>query len=357
MDEIIPHPPKGARSTDKELIVVTGSSGRIGYGLIKRLAENYRVVGLDRVGPPYPPKEAECVNFDITDEEAIDSAMERIRYGYGSKISSVVHLAAYYSFNTKESPGYEEINEKGTHKLLRQLQDFEVEQFIYSSTNLLYKPQDPGTKVHEDCPVEPHWAYPRSKLHTEEFIRKYNQAIPAVFLRVAGVYTDWCHSIPLSQQIKRIYEEDLISHFYSGDLNHGSVFVHLDDVLDAIIRTIERREAIPDETPINIGEPVTPSYQELQDKIGKLIHGKKWKTYEMPEGLAKAGAWMRDLFGDPFIKPWMIDRADDHYEYDINRAEKMLGWKPKHALMDTLPTMISHLKDDPEKWYKENNLE
>ena len=68
MDEITPHPPRGARIEDRDLIVVTGSSGRIGYALVKRLAENYRVVGLDKVGPPYPPVEAECVNFDITDE-------------------------------------------------------------------------------------------------------------------------------------------------------------------------------------------------------------------------------------------------------------------------------------------------
>jgi len=249
-------------------------------------------VGLDRVGPPYPPVEAECVNFDITDEKAIDGAMERIRYGYGSDIKSVIHLAAFYSFNTKNSPAYEEINEKGTRKFLRQLQDFNVQQFIYSSTNLVYKPQEPGTKINEDCPVEPNWGYPKSKLNTEEIIRKYNQDIRTVFLRLAGVYTDWCHSIPVSQQIRRIYEKELISHFYSGELSHGSVFVHMDDVLDAIIRTVERRNEIPNETPINIGEPETPTYKELQDWIGNLIHGKDWTTYEMPEGIAKAGAWM-----------------------------------------------------------------
>lgn len=357
MDEITPHPPRGARIEDKELIVVTGSSGRIGYALVQRLAENYRVVGLDRVGPPYPPVEAECVNFDITDERAIDAAMERIRYGYGSKISSVVHLAAFYSFNTKDSPGYKEINEEGTQKFLRQLQDFDVDQFIYSSTNLIYKPQKPGTKINEDCPVEPNWGYPESKLDTEKLIRNSAQKIPTVFLRMAGVYTDWCHSIPISQQIKRIYEKDLISHFYSGELNHGSVFVHMDDVLDSIVKTIERRADIPNETPINIGEPETPSYQELQDRIGNLIHGEDWTTYEMPEALAKTGAWMRDLFGDPFIKPWMIDRADDHYEYDISRAQDLLDWRPKHRIMDVMPVMIRHLKEDPQKWYNENNLD
>jgi len=63
------------------------------------------------------------------------------------------------------------------------------------------------------------------------------------------------------------------------------------------------------------------------------------------------------LFGDPFIKPWMIDRADDHYEYDISRAKKLLDWTPEHRIVDVLPVMIMHLKENPEKWYKENYLE
>lgn len=64
-----------------------------------------------------------------------------------------------------------------------------------------------------------------------------------------------------------------------------------------------------------------------------------------------------NLFGDPFIKPWMIDRADDHYELDISRARNLLGWEPKHRLPDRLPIIIQKLKENPVKWYKENKLE
>lgn len=356
MDNIIKHPERGARMEDKEVVVITGSSGLIGKALIERLAKRYRVVGLDRVGPPYPPLKAECVNFDISDEEAIDAAMERIRYGYSSKIASVIHLAAFYSFNTKDSPAYDTINVEGTRKFLRQLQDFEVDQFIFSSSDLIYKPTKPGTKMDENSPVEANWGYPESKIQTEDLIRKENKDIRTVFLRIAGVYSDWGQSVPISQQVKRIYEKDFISHFYSGDVNHGDVFVHLEDVLDALEQTVERRHDIENELAINIGEPETPTYKQMQDNIGKLLHGEKWETYEMPKTIAKAGAWARDLVGDPFIKPWMIDRADDHYELDINRAKKVLGWNPKHRLLDKLPVITENLKADPDKWYAINNL-
>jgi len=52
----------------------------------------------------------------------------------------------------------------------------------------------------------------------------------------------------------------------------------------------------------------------------------------------------------------MIDLADDHFEMDSSKAKKLLGWKPKHSLRDTLPEMIKKLKDNPEKFYKVNNL-
>ena len=79
-----------------------------------------------------------------------------------------------------------------------------------------------------------------------------------------------------------------------------------------------------------------------------------------PKVLAKAGAWVQDklpLGEEPFIKPWMIDLADDHYELDITRARQLLGWEPRHRLRDTLPKMVEALKRDPVKFYNDHELE
>jgi nucleoside-diphosphate-sugar epimerase len=59
----------------------------------------------------------------------------------------------------------------------------------------------------------------------------------------------------------------------------------------------------------------------------------------------------------PFIRPWMIDFADDHYELDISRAKRLLGWEPKRSLEETLPIMIQNLQQNPDAWYKMNQLE
>ena len=115
-------------SARKDVVVISGSSGLIGSAFIRRLASQYRLAGLDNAGYPFPPAEAECVCMDITSDKSMAFAFERIRYEYGNRIASVVHLAAYYDFSGKPSPLYEKITVRGTQRLIKHLQAFEVEQ-------------------------------------------------------------------------------------------------------------------------------------------------------------------------------------------------------------------------------------
>ena len=103
------------------------------------------------------------------------------------------------------------------------------------------------------------------------------------------------------------------------------------------------------------------SYEELQEELGKLIHGREWTSIRIPKTVAKAGAWVEEKLAHdeqhkPFIKPWMIDLADDHYAVMIAHAHAKLDWDPRHRLRDTLPAMIEFLKQNPEEFYKENGL-
>jgi nucleoside-diphosphate-sugar epimerase len=346
-------------AAEREVVAVTGSSGLIGAALASRLARAYTAVGFDRPGEPHPPAHIDCLDLDVASDESVRAGLRQLRERYGDRIASVVHLAAYYDFSGEPSDQYEEVTVRGTGRLLRGLRDFRCEQFVFSSTMLVHKPAEPGVKITEDSPVEATWDYPASKVRTEELIRRDRGTIPAVLLRIAGVYTDRGDSIPLTHQIQRVYEKQLTGHLYPADPARGQAFVHLDDLVDALVRVVDRRHELPPVAELLIGESETLGYGELQDAFGRLIHGEEWGTYRVPPAVAKAGAWVQDKlpFGpEPFIKPWMIDRAADHYELDISRARRLLGWEPRHRLRDALPKMVAALKADPAGWYAAHGL-
>jgi nucleoside-diphosphate-sugar epimerase/uncharacterized membrane protein len=350
---------------DHGIIIVTGSNGRIGDAVMRRLAGRFQdVVGFDRKAPKPPPPGCVYIAVDITSDDSVRDGLRTIRDHHGAHVASVIHLAAYYDFFGKPSPQYEDITVRGTGRLLRGLRDlgFRVEQFVFSSTMLVHRPGEPGEFITEDWPIEPTWAYPASKVRTEQLIRDERGDIPAVLLRISGVYDDGCHSIPLAHQIQRINERDLTSRVYSGSTAHAQSFLHMDDLVDAIARVVERRALLPPEVPLLLGEPEALTYDELQHTIARLIHGASKETIEIPGALApvaKAGAWVLDHVPgqEGFVKPWMIDRANDHYALDITRARTLLEWEPKRSLRETLPKMVAELKADPIAWYRANDLE
>jgi len=342
----------------REVIIVTGCSGRIGFKTCERFSPEFDIVGLDIILGGHLPN-VEFMIVDLASDESVKEGMERVQAKYGNKIASVIHLAAYYSFSEAHSPLYDQITVKGTERLLKNLQSFEVGQFIFSSTMLVHAPSKPGQKITENSPVVPKWAYPESKVKTEKLIHELKGNIPTVILRIAGVYDDYCHSIPISNQIQRIYENQLESHFFAGDLSHGASFLHMDDLIEAIWLTVKKRTELPQELVLLLGEEKTLSYNDLQNEISHLLFGKNWKTWSLPKPLAKFGAYMQDhlpFVPKSFIKPWMIDLADDHYELDISKAKSLLGWSPKHNIKDSLAKMIAELKVDPIAWYDENKL-
>lgn len=347
---------------ERGTILVTGSSGYLGYAVAKRLSEAFAVVGFDRRAPSHPPPTAECLYTDLTSEPSLRRALEALQELHGDTLVSVVHLAAYYDFSGASSPLYEKVTVQGTARLLRMLRElsFKVEQFIFASTMLVHAPTIPGRPINETWSLRPTWPYPESKVRTEEVIRAERRGVRTVILRLAGVYDDLGHTVPLPRQMQRIYERDPTAYVFPGNLSHGQAFIHLADTVELYVRLVERRSEFPPELILEVGEPETPGYGELQVLLGRLIHGEEWKTRQIPKSLARVGAWLQDtlpLGGKPFVKPWMINLTDDHFELDITQARTVAGWEPKRRLRDTLPKIVAALKADPWAWYRENELE
>ena len=349
----------------RPLVLITGAAGNLGQTLARSLSDSYRVVGLDQKPQqtPFPILQA-----DFTTAASIELALHKLRDAFGVRIASVVHLVAYFDFSNADDSRYRSVNVEGTRHLLRALQAFEVEQFVYASTMLVHAPCRPGERIDESQPIDPRWAYPRSKAAAEEAVQQEHGRIPFVNLRLAGVYDDRSMVPTMAQQFARIYERDMQSYFYSGSTLVGQAMLHRDDMLDAFRRTIDRRGALPGETAILVGEADAIGYDALQDRLGTLMHGvDDWPTVQVPKPLAAAGLWVQarlepaipdaiDKGQPPFVRPFMAEMADDHYALDTRRARDLLGWEPHHSFKDELPGLVRSLKDDPPGWYRRNGV-
>jgi nucleoside-diphosphate-sugar epimerase len=350
---------------DKPIVLITGAAGNLGNALVSELRDRYHIVGLD---VPGTTADFELIGCDLTSDSSVSDALEQLAVLHGRQLAAVIHLAAYFDFTGQRHPLYDQLNVEGTRRLLTSLQGFDVARFIYSGTMLVHQAGDPGMPISEETKLNPKWAYPESKAAAEDVIRETHGNIPYTLLHLAGVY-DARSAVPtLSEQVRRIYERNPHGHAYAGSLEVGQAFLHKDDMVDAFARTVERRNDLPDTGTILIGEPDTLSYGELQTQIAELIHGESdWRTFTLPKPVASMGAWLEsksepvvpddiDQGEKPFIRPFMVDMADDHYELNIERARRLLGWQPKRRLRDVLPEMVANLKDDPLGWYELNGI-
>src|SRR5437762_14372585 len=121
------------------IVLVTGGSGFIGHAVIKRLAERYRPVALDRPDAKGAGKRKDFVPVDLGSDESVREALANVRDRFGGRIASVVHLAAYYDISGEPNPLYDKITVQGTRRLIEGLRDFDVEQFVFASTMLVQR--------------------------------------------------------------------------------------------------------------------------------------------------------------------------------------------------------------------------
>lgn len=327
---------------------------------MEALTGDYRVAGLDIVPPKKQIPGTTYTKCDMTKSSSVGAALKQVADEFGNSFASVVHLAAYYDFSGEPSPMYDELTVQGTRRLLQKLQDFDVDQFVFSSTLLAMEPSE-DQPVNAFSPTDAEWDYPKSKLEAEAVIQEERQAIHTVVLRLAGVYDEDGHSLPIAQQISRIYEKQLESYFFPGDASHGQAFIHLDDLVACFVQVIRHRTKLASHELFVIGEEDVMSYEDMQDNIGMLVHGKEWPSIRIPKVAAKAGAWVKGKMAGgkedaPFIKPWMIDLADQNYPVSIHRAKNFLDWAPKYTLRGTLAEIVDRLHRDPKRWYEINGL-
>jgi nucleoside-diphosphate-sugar epimerase len=345
---------------EKEVVVITECSSWIGQAILKKfIAQDVHVVGLDRRAPHNSSLQFTFIETDFSSQASIEEAMKKVVALFGSQIASIIHLASYCNVQDGVWEMYEKINLHGSETLLSLANMYDTEQFLFLSTMFVHAPCLLNEEISEDWPLCMSWEFPKSKVFAEEVLRRYHGKTPLVLLRAADCYDEECHSILLASQIQRLYEHQLESYFFPGDVNHKSSFIHIEDLAEAVLRCVLKRKSLGNEACFLVGEKEIPSYAMLQKELSKLLLGKEISSWRISKRIAKIGIWLQNhlpFMSKTALKPWMIELCDSNYIINSKISAEVLDWHPQHKVLDTLPLLVKSLTHDPEKWYRENNL-
>ncbi len=232
-------------------ILVTGAAGFIGSHVAQRLlARGETVVGLDNVNDYYDPriKEARLVkllaqpNFSFLRMDIADRpAMELIFAQHG--FERVVHLAAQAGvrYSITNPHAYVHSNIVGFQNILEGCRAVACQHLVYASSSSVYGGNAKLPFSVHDNVDHPLSLYAASKKANELFAHAYSNlfALPTTGLRFFTVYGPWGRpDMALFLFTKNILEGKPIDVFNHG--KHRRDFTYIDDIVEGIVRTLDR---------------------------------------------------------------------------------------------------------------------
>jgi nucleoside-diphosphate-sugar epimerase len=345
----------------RQTVLITGASGFIGTALTARLNKKYYIIGIDKILHKDRDSSVLWYKADISDKKILGEIFDEIKAKVSGRIDYVFHLAAYYNLTNKESWMYRETNQNGTRYLLDNLIHFNVNNFIFTSSTVVFKPTMGDDKLNEDSDLSSFVYYGDSKIEGEKIISEYKEKIKATIFRLSAVYSQDCRSIPLANQIAFIWKRCFGYKILPGKGDGGISYIHIEDVLDAFEKAMLRAKEIPSGSIMVLSEETLISNNELFDIISREIYGKYLNLIHLPGWIVWICIYIVSNFHSLtgrryFFKPWMLKLTDKKYQFNIDKAKRTLKWQPRFKLEQCLKIMIKNLKDNPRKWFSINNI-
>jgi len=310
-------------------VLVTGCAGFIGWKVSQLLLEmNKNVIGVDNINNYYDPvlkkwrlkslKNYPNFRFYKVDIGNYNKLKNIFRE---NKIDAVINLAARAGVRASvENPWvYLDTNTKGTLNLLECCKDYKVKKFVLASTSSLYASLDMPFKETSvtDTPLAP---YSATKKGAEALCYAYHYlyGLDITVLRYFTVYGPAGRpDMSIFKFVKSMDAGKPIPVF--GDGSQTRDFTYIDDIADGTIRALKPTGY----EIINLGgdHPVKLNYviQLLERHLGKKAKRKVLKRH--PADVTATWA-------------------------NIDKAKKMLGWKPKMPLEQGIENTV--------RWFLEN---
>jgi len=305
-------------------VLVTGGSGFLGINLIRHLRGKgiTDIRSIDLVPFDYPEKgEVDAVVGDIRDVAALKKVMEGVTW--------VIHTAAALPLYSEHDIMTTDVD--GSRNVMAAAREAGVERAVMISSTAVYGIPDHHPLYETDrlIGVGP---YGRAKIMAEEMClnaRKQGLCVPIIRpksfigperLGVFALFYDWAytgHGFPMIGNGRNRYQ-----------------LLDVEDLCGAIWLTLTLDKATVNDT-FNIGAKefatMREDYQVVLDDAG---HGKKIRGFPAAP-MIWALRFLEMLHLSPLYK-WVYETACEDSFVSIEKAERVLGYKPKYSNKDAL---------------------
>ena len=329
-------------------VLVTGTAGFIGSSLSRRLLDRGdEVIGIDNLNDYYDVnlKKARLnlmsdnknfTNFKVNIENK-DAVFEIFKK---HKPNRVVNLAAQAGvrYSLENPQAYIDSNIIGFLNIIESCRYNQVEHLVYASSSSVYGSNtNYPFSIHNnvDHPVS---LYAASKKSNELMAHTYSHLfnLPTTGLRFFTVYGPWGRpDMALFLFTKAILADKPIDVYNYGD--HKRDFTYIDDIVEGIIRTLDKvAEANPNWT----GNQPDPGTSNAP-----------WRVYNIGNNnqctLLKYIEVLEDCLGKKAIKNMLpIQAGDVPYTYaDTTDLMKDVGYAPDTKIEDGIAKFVEWYKD------------
>ncbi len=325
-------------------ILVTGGAGYVGSGILVKLGSrfpNASITSIDNlalgdysyVNHLREDKRYRLLVGDIGKESDLQKAFAR-------EPTFVIHIAAMPGVKLCEDQPKQAINSNfyGTHLLLQESVKHNVKRFIFTSSAAVYGvPQE--QPISEDHPLKPVNLYGVTKEAAEKTINASyaNHGLTTTIFRLSNVYGLSVYTRQKTVIPKFVWQaanDQPLTIRADGEQQRN--FVHVQDVIDAIIRCLEAPgEAVAGET-LNIGGE-SRSVNQIADIV-------------IQEAEEKLDRTISKVFTP--LNPGEVYTHEFGYSYE--RATEKIGYKPTRKIPQGVSELFNYTANIEREPQREN---
>lgn len=231
-------------------VLILGGAGYIGAELIAKLPDSIeKIIVYDNLSrknfnfflgvQKLRNKNIDFIQGDILDSRKLSKAIE--------KSSVVVHLAAKVTtpFANQHSHGFDQVNNWGTSEVVRLIEKFNVDKFIYASSTSVYGTSKDGKVENIKSNVKPETYYSVSKAKGEKHVeRLLSSNIKSYILRLGNVY-GYSKCMRLDSVINKfMFEANFTKRLrIDGTGNQLRSFIHIDRLVGELAHLVINYES------------------------------------------------------------------------------------------------------------------